>query len=174
MKYVRHWVEQALNANALGLSLLLSAAYAGPTVTRPGNTAYLGDLSVTLTGGQMGGGGAGSCRNGAGMTFINADATRADVKILTSVFVQSVGPAGAAISIGARVSGTETAWNGYFADLRAAGGTTVAIVKGTAGVDADLATGAVTLSFGVLYHVRFEVTGAGPVNLSLKVWPDGT
>lgn len=56
----------------------------------------------------------------------------------------------------------------------AASTTSLAIVKNTGGGNTTLASSAVILLTSTNYHLRFRVTGAGPVTLLGRVWQDGT
>lgn len=171
-QYVRHFLEENLGAVPAGLSAVYveSPATLGSMLgvtSQSFVTRYLGDRYL--------GGHIQQTQNhrcAFGIDAVNADAARADGQVLLR-FHPPIGFGTAnipsCVSIGARCSGTDSAWTGYFGELRRINSSTMtaAIVEGTAGTDADLVSSVVSIGDGVVYWMRFDFRG---INLKLKVW----
>jgi hypothetical protein len=177
-QYIRTWIEDLYNATPTGVAWLLGSAATMPRITTISNR-WLGEMSF-----GMGSSTNSLFRRGVGLSVINADANRADVEILQTF--DSPGRDGlsvtSALSVGARISGTEVAANGYFMDClinndqvkinRVAGGVETAV--GTA--VKSFSPGSPVGHFISMVHVRFRcVTLAGSptaVSLKARVWFD--
>jgi hypothetical protein len=176
-KYLRHFLEDAIGASpgGVGASKTAGVSYvlAGSLPNGVGQDAkrFLGDRAAEAF--VIGAGGS-KLRGGLGLDAVNADANRADIEIRGTIQIASNGSGtGTGASAGARVTGSSTSWTGYFADFRASANT-IAIVKGSAGADTDLNTGAFTFTTTGLYSFVFRVTGTSTVTLSLKIWDEST
>lgn len=167
-QFVRHFLEDQGLLAPPGVSGKLG--YPTKLVTQ--FARFLGNQAVSV--GQTPG--ASKLRGGLGLDSANADANVGDCEQLFSLVGGAFGVGsgtGTGLSLAARASGTSTSWTGYFADLRTATAT-IALVKGVAGADSDLATAAFVFNPSLIYSVRFRVNGSGTVNLSLKIWLEGT
>src|SRR5690349_5357524 len=109
-KYIRHWLEEPSGIEAAGVERLLGGS--GVPDTEPINSRWLGEQGwpVLANGNTI-------QRVGFGLTAVNDDPNRADVEIMQTFGGGVTLLANKANCVGARVSGTEAAPNGYFADL---------------------------------------------------------
>lgn len=167
MKFVRHFLEEPFTGapvdvpNWWGLPGDLSVQTTFPK--------YLGDREMR----QSVGAAAAGERRAIYFTQVQAD-NAADSRVRVNISPNWNGAStGWAPFIGARVSGTTAAWNGYFVDLRLTTGV-VALVKGAAGVGTDLATAAFSFVAKSHFNVLFEVVGGSPTTVRAKVWDKDT
>lgn len=182
-QYVRQFLEEAPVVGSGSTTICpagFSAIYLQSPFTLQTGTANNGAiLTVALDGGTPKYVGdryarfdctAGALSSGHRIMFgwdvVSADATRADFEILTRFHPTLAAPL-RTIALGARCSGTDSAWNGYFFEIRPAPTNVVAIMKGVAGVDTDLATAAVTVPTTGPVWMRAQGRGT---TLKLKVW----
>lgn len=173
-QYVRHFLEEPIQVGGLGTPAGLSSVYmeAGQTfagcfsvVSNNQVVKYLGDRYCNFQIRQ-----SQNHRCAFGMNVVNADAARADGQILIRVNPPLGGnDVPDCVSLGARCSGTDAAWTGYFGELRRINATTMtaAIVKGTAGADADLVSAVVNIGDASTYWMRFDFRGTA---LKFSAW----
>jgi hypothetical protein len=169
LKFVRHFLEDSFFGDPADVPPWWGSVADSSIATV--SPRYVGDR-------EMGHGAVlGAAGERRAIYFTQLEAAQARDSIVRTNFTPSWtgGSTGWAVFVGARVSGTTAAWNGYFVDCRLLAGQ-LALVKGTAGVGADLATAAVNFAtLGAHFNILFEVTGpAGGTTIRAKVWADGT
>jgi hypothetical protein len=166
VKYIRHFLDDYLvgigSDYTPGLGYLGGTNSTIPVAIDP--LRYIGDRALPFNAAAVA-----RQRNYVSLNAAAADAARADCETRCG-FYYTVLPANvlSGVSFGARVSGTNTTSSGYFADFRGAANT-IALVKGAAGVDSDLATAGFVFQTNVVYHAVFKVSGTAQM---LKIWKD--